>query len=133
MRALFQARNYVLDMAEGPRTQLTERFPEAGPEALDLLSKMLTFDPARRISVRDAMRHPWLARFYQVGSLVGASYIRVRSWDRTSHGSLLGTWGQSGSTRSRTSMLAFLCQVDCAAAMCVVQSRWSGGHAHSSV
>ncbi|CAN0343825.1 unnamed protein product [Ectocarpus sp. 8 AP-2014] len=60
-----QARNYVLDMAEGPRTSLTERFPDAGAEALDLLSKMLTFDPSRRISVRDAMRHPWLARFYQ--------------------------------------------------------------------
>ncbi|CAM9469957.1 unnamed protein product, partial [Ectocarpus sp. 6 AP-2014] len=61
-----EARNYVLDMAEGPRTSLTERFPDAGAEALDLLSKMLTFDPSRRISVRDAMRHPWLARFYQV-------------------------------------------------------------------
>lgn len=61
-----QARNYVLDMVEGPRTVLSERFPEAGPDALDLLSQMLTFDPARRISVRDAMRHPWLARFYQV-------------------------------------------------------------------
>ncbi|CAN0479568.1 unnamed protein product, partial [Laminaria digitata] len=51
-------------MAEGPRTALPERFPDAGPDALDLLSRMLTFDPARRISVRDAMRHPWLARFY---------------------------------------------------------------------
>lgn len=60
-----KARNYVLDMVEGPRTVLSERFPEAGPDALDLLSQMLTFDPARRISVRDAMRHPWLARFYQ--------------------------------------------------------------------
>ncbi|CAM9167180.1 unnamed protein product [Ascophyllum nodosum] len=62
---IFMARNYVLDMAEGPRTSLPERFPDAGSDALDLLSRMLTFDPARRISVRDAMRHPWLARFYQ--------------------------------------------------------------------
>ncbi|CAN0483267.1 unnamed protein product, partial [Discosporangium mesarthrocarpum] len=61
-----QARNYVLDMAEGPRTTLQERFPEASEQALDLLKRMLTFDPARRISVRDAMRHPWLSRFYQV-------------------------------------------------------------------
>lgn len=56
----------MLDMAEVPRTSLPERFPDAGPDALDLLSRMLTFDPARRISVRDAMRHPWLSRFYQV-------------------------------------------------------------------
>ncbi|CAN0418366.1 unnamed protein product [Pylaiella littoralis] len=61
-----KARNYVLDMTEGPRTALTERFPDASSDALDLLAKMLTFDPARRISVRDAMRHPWLSRFYQV-------------------------------------------------------------------
>lgn len=56
----------MLDMTEGPRTALTERFPDASSDALDLLAKMLTFDPARRISVRDAMRHPWLSRFYQV-------------------------------------------------------------------
>lgn len=65
--SVVQARNYVLEMSEGPRTALNERFPEAGADALNLLSRMLTFDPSRRISVRDAMRHPWLARFYQVG------------------------------------------------------------------
>lgn len=59
-------------MAEGPRKPLTEKFPDAGADAVDLLSKMLTFDPASRISVRDAMRHPWLARFHQVRACVRA-------------------------------------------------------------
>lgn len=67
----------MLDMQEGPgpRTALPERFPEASPDALDLLSKMLTFDPSRRISVRDAMRHPWLARFYQVRRSFGFAWL----------------------------------------------------------
>eukprot|EP00752_Nemacystus_decipiens_P009610 g8587.t1 len=71
-----KARNYVLDMQEGPRTALPERFPDASPDALDLLSKMLTFDPARRISVRDAMRHPWLSRFYQSSALNPGGVLR---------------------------------------------------------
>lgn len=69
-------------MSEGPRTLLTERFPEAGADALDLLSKMLTFDPARRISVRDAMRHAWLARFYQVEKRKCSLSIRNRKMRR---------------------------------------------------
>lgn len=36
-------------------------FPDAHPEALDLLQKMLQFDPRRRITVEDALRHPYVA------------------------------------------------------------------------
>lgn len=33
-------------------------------QALDLLSKMLVFHPAHRISVEDALAHPWLAALH---------------------------------------------------------------------
>lgn len=36
-------------------------FPDAHPDALDLLEKMLKFDPRRRITVEDALRHPYVA------------------------------------------------------------------------
>jgi mitogen-activated protein kinase 7 len=36
-------------------------FPAANPEALDLLDRMLAFDPTRRISVEEALEHPYLA------------------------------------------------------------------------
>jgi hypothetical protein len=33
-------------------------------QALDLLSRMLVFHPAQRISVEDALAHPWLAALH---------------------------------------------------------------------
>jgi serine/threonine protein kinase len=35
-------------------------FSFAAPEAIDLLKKLLTFDPEKRISVVDALAHPYL-------------------------------------------------------------------------
>ena len=31
-------------------------------EALDILKKMLTYDPERRISAPDALKHPWIVK-----------------------------------------------------------------------
>jgi serine/threonine protein kinase len=35
-------------------------FPQANPLAIDLLSQMLCFDPAKRISCEQALNHPYL-------------------------------------------------------------------------
>jgi serine/threonine protein kinase len=35
-------------------------YPRANPLALDALSKMLCFDPARRMSCEEALEHPFL-------------------------------------------------------------------------
>lgn len=37
-------------------------------QALDLLQKMLTFDPAKRISVDEAIEHPYLASLHDINS-----------------------------------------------------------------
>ncbi|RBQ72677.1 hypothetical protein VDGD_02584 [Verticillium dahliae] len=44
-------------MAKKPFPQL---FPQANPDALDLLDRMLAFDPSSRISVDQALEHPYL-------------------------------------------------------------------------
>jgi serine/threonine protein kinase len=33
-------------------------FPQANPLALDLLGKLLAFDPSKRISCEEALEHP---------------------------------------------------------------------------
>lgn len=42
----------------------TTMFPNANPEGLDLLWKMLVFDVEKRITVEEALRHPYLAMYY---------------------------------------------------------------------
>ncbi|CAM9282119.1 unnamed protein product, partial [Sphacelaria rigidula] len=46
----------------GPKpTRLRDYFPPiATDQALDLLAKMLTFHPGKRISIDDALKHPFM-------------------------------------------------------------------------
>ncbi len=41
-----------------------KKFPEADPLAIDLMSKMMAFDPRKRITVTEALAHPWLAQLH---------------------------------------------------------------------
>lgn len=44
------ARRYVRQLPQYPKQQFSDRFPNNAPGALDLLEKMLVFDPSRRIT-----------------------------------------------------------------------------------
>lgn len=63
-----KARAYVRAMARAEPVDLAARFPDANPLARDLLKRMLTFDPRRRISVEQALAHPWLAALHDPAS-----------------------------------------------------------------
>ncbi len=39
-------------------------FPDASALAIDLLERMLQFHPAKRITVEDALAHPYLAQLH---------------------------------------------------------------------
>lgn len=43
-----------------PKRAFPSLFPNANPDALDLLNDMLAFDPSSRISVETALEHPYL-------------------------------------------------------------------------
>merc|ERR1719235_1864408 len=43
---------------------LNEMFPSASVEALDLLRLCMDFNPGKRISAKDALRHPYVVQFH---------------------------------------------------------------------
>ncbi|AQZ17585.1 SLT2 (YHR030C) and KDX1 (YKL161C) [Zygosaccharomyces parabailii] len=52
---------YIHQLGFIPKVPFTDIFPQSNPEALDLLEKMLMFDPQERITVEEALEHPYLA------------------------------------------------------------------------
>lgn len=59
-----KARRYLRSLPQCPRADFRSLYPSADPQALDLLDRMLVFDPAQRISVTEALAHPWLAALH---------------------------------------------------------------------
>lgn len=51
-------------LAVKPQKSLQSLFPTASVDALDLMSKLLVFNPEKRLSVDEAIRHPYLAQFH---------------------------------------------------------------------
>lgn len=44
--------------------QLSDMYPHASPEALDLLRRLLQFNPNKRITADEALEHPFVAQFH---------------------------------------------------------------------
>ncbi|KAJ4951519.1 hypothetical protein NE237_028351 [Protea cynaroides] len=59
-------RKYVRQLLQYPPQQFSAKFPNMSPEAVDLLEKMLVFDPNRRITVDEALRHPYLSSLHDI-------------------------------------------------------------------
>ncbi|KAJ7076871.1 kinase-like domain-containing protein [Mycena belliarum] len=55
-----RAQDYIRSLPIKPRVPFSTLFPHANPLAIDLLSQMLCFDPAKRISCEQALAHPYL-------------------------------------------------------------------------
>src|ERR1700722_2476764 len=55
-----QAQDYIRSLPIKPRVPFSTLFPNANPLAIELLSQLLCFDPAKRISCEQALNHPYL-------------------------------------------------------------------------
>lgn len=55
----------VLDrMACKPKRSLEDVIPSAPPDGIDLLKKLLQFNPDKRLTAEQALKHPFVARFH---------------------------------------------------------------------
>jgi hypothetical protein len=54
----------VRGMGSRPPMSFHKLFPHANPQAIDLLQRMLAFDPAKRITVQEALAHPYLSDYH---------------------------------------------------------------------
>ncbi|XP_048575079.1 mitogen-activated protein kinase 4-like [Triticum urartu] len=59
-----KTRQYIKSLPYTIGIPLTRMYPQAHPLAIDLLQKMLVFDPSKRISVTEALEHPYMSTLY---------------------------------------------------------------------
>lgn len=55
-----RAQDYVRNLPYMPKIPFQTLFRQANPDALDILDRMLAFDPTQRISVEEALEHRYL-------------------------------------------------------------------------
>ncbi|KAG1773190.1 CMGC MAPK protein kinase [Suillus occidentalis] len=56
-----RSRDYIRALPIRKRRTFQSLFPKANPEAIDFLQRTLTFDPKKRLTVDEALNHPYLA------------------------------------------------------------------------
>jgi len=61
-----RALRYIRSLPKTQKIPFSELYPNANPLALDLLEKLLKFDPAERITVEEALAHPYLESYHDV-------------------------------------------------------------------
>lgn len=59
-----KSQKLVKSMAKKKGKSLESLFPKANAQALDLLKKFLIFDPTKRITLEEALKHPYLKELH---------------------------------------------------------------------
>ncbi|OIW00499.1 hypothetical protein TanjilG_24229 [Lupinus angustifolius] len=59
-----KARRFIRSLPYTRGRHFSQLYPQADPLAIDLLQKMLVFDPTKRITVLEALQHPYMNGLY---------------------------------------------------------------------
>ena len=57
-------RTFMRQLPNNRGKDFNELFRGANEHAIDLIKKMLTFDPERRITIEEALAHPYMERLH---------------------------------------------------------------------
>lgn len=69
-----KAKSFVQSQKFSRGVNFSSLYPHADPLALDFLSKILVFDPSKRITVDEALCHPYIASLYDPSCSPPAPY-----------------------------------------------------------
>ncbi|KAL5764196.1 hypothetical protein ACOSP7_016549 [Xanthoceras sorbifolium] len=78
------ARKYVKQLPHVPKQPFAVKFPNVSPLAIDLAEKMLVFDPAKRITVEEALNHPYLSSLHEINEEPTCPHPFVFDFEQTS-------------------------------------------------
>ena len=70
-----KALEYIKSLKKKPKIPFNKIYKDANPLALDLMDRMLTFNPNKRISVEEALAHPYLKSLHNPKSEAKCSRI----------------------------------------------------------
>lgn len=59
-----QTRDFLKSLEKRKPRPMETLFKDASPEALDLLTKLLKFDASKRITIEEALAHPYLKELH---------------------------------------------------------------------
>ncbi|KAK9038054.1 hypothetical protein V6N11_022947 [Hibiscus sabdariffa] len=59
-----KARRYIKSLPYSRGIHFSHLYPQADPLAIDLLQRMLVFDPSKRITITEALLHPYMSGLY---------------------------------------------------------------------
>ena len=106
-----RAREYLKGLPVRRKVPFRSMFPNANPLALDLLDKLLTFNPMKRITVEEALQHKYLEPYHDPEDEPDASPIPDSFFDFDKHKDQLSTADLKGS-RSPSVTKADLSSID---------------------
>lgn len=59
-----RTREYINSLPVSKGVPLSDKFPRASNLAVDLLEKLLAFNPDNRVTAAEALQHPYLKRYH---------------------------------------------------------------------
>ncbi|KAK4585148.1 hypothetical protein RGQ29_022707 [Quercus rubra] len=94
-----KARKYIKILPYSRGIHFSHLYPQADPLAIDLLQRMLIFDPTKRITVDEALQHPYMSGLYDprsnppaqvpinlnIDENLGERMIREMMWNEMLH------------------------------------------------